>query len=113
MSESKFEEIYQLLESSINMLEQGVKLQHKAMLKLLTVLSDTNTRTNNLINYLAAPEQGEIYSVDDIAKILKVSRATVYKWVQSGKIPHTKPNGGKVIFYKHQLSEFFYQKQNE
>jgi len=106
-SNSRIEQIYRMLEKSHNMQQEALQLQFNALCSLLEFVSNTDRKATNVINTLAAPGNGETYTVDEIASILRVSVSTVYKWVQGNRIPHTKPNGGKVIFYKHQLTEFF------
>ena len=106
MDKEKYSEIYNLLEESKTQLLSGFSLHNKAILKLLEATAGTDTKTENLIETLIAPGYGDIYTTEELSKILKVAKSTIYKWIQQKKIPFTKPNSGKVIFHKHQISEF-------
>jgi len=112
MSGESYNKVFKLIERSFEMQIEALQLQQRAIVQLLQLTSNADTKTTNIINTLVSPENGDIYTVDELAKILKVSRATIYKWVQSGKIPHTKPNSGKVLFYKYQLTEFLQKQKN-
>ena len=106
MDKEKYSEIYKLLEESNNQFQSGFSLHNKAILKLLEATAGTDTKTENLIDTLVSPGYSEIYTTEELSKILKVAKSTIYKWIQQKKIPFTKPNSGKVIFYKYQITEF-------
>jgi len=99
-------EIYKLLEQSADYIQKGFNMQHEALAKLIDAQSRTDRSASAIINNLLAPDNGDIYDMDQLAEILKVSKSTLYKWVKDDKIPFTKPNSGKIFFYKHQITEF-------
>ena len=106
MDKEKYSEIYKLLEESNSQFHNGFSLQHKAIVKLLEATAGTDNKTEKLIDTLVSPGYGEVYNTEELSKILKVAKSTIYKWIQQKKIPFTKPNSGKVIFYKYQITEF-------
>lgn len=46
-----------------------------------------------------------IYTIDEVAKMLRVSYLTVYRWIQAGKLPAIKA-GKQYRITKSQLDKF-------
>jgi len=46
-----------------------------------------------------------IYTIDEVAKMLRVSYLTVYRWIQAGKLPAIKA-GKQYRITKNQLDKF-------
>ncbi len=53
----------------------------------------------------------QYYSIEEVAKMLKVAYLTVYRWVQSKKLPAVK--AGKQYRIKKEVIEKFIGKKNE
>jgi len=56
-------------------------------------------------------ETDEYYSIEEVAKRLKVAYLTVYRWVRSGKLPAVKA-GKQYRITKHELDQFIRQEQD-
>ncbi len=95
-----------MLEEAADLKSKSDQLLHKAMAMMLEQSTKTAGKADRIIDTLVSPKMGEIMSVEDVTKILNVSKATLYNWIRSGKIPHKKPANGRVFFYKHHLTEF-------
>jgi excisionase family DNA binding protein len=48
-------------------------------------------------------------TVDEAVAFTGLSRHYLYKLIHQKKIPHYKPNGGKVFFKKKELEEFIFR----
>ena len=42
----------------------------------------------------------EFYTIDEVAKMLKVTRATVYEWMRSGQLVYVQVGGRRRITQK-------------
>lgn len=45
------------------------------------------------------------FSCEEAATLLGVTKGTIYKWCQSGKLKSSKPNGGKVLIRREAINE--------
>ncbi len=59
--------------------------------------------------------QDEFYTVAEVAQLLKVSKRTIYTWIEFGllpaiKIAHNENSKGTIRISKSQLEEFLKQK---
>jgi len=104
----KSQEIFQKLDQAADLKSKADKLVFEAMAMLLDQSAENVRKTDNLINSLASPELGDIYNSARAARLLNISKNTLYKLVKAGRIPHIRPfsPGGKITFYKHQLTEY-------
>jgi excisionase family DNA binding protein len=48
-------------------------------------------------------------TVDDAAQFTGLKKSYIYKLCHHGKIPHYKPNGGKVFFKQEELESFIFR----
>lgn len=46
-----------------------------------------------------------LYNINDLSKLLKISTSTLYRWVHKKEIPYIKL-GGKVRFSDSELQQF-------
>lgn len=53
-----------------------------------------------------------LYDLEDITRVLKVSRRTVFTWLKQGLLPHSKV-GGKIWVSDEQLKLFLENHSNE
>lgn len=49
------------------------------------------------------PLMDEILDLEGAALLCKVKKKTIYSWVHQNVIPYSKPNGGKLIFFRSEL----------
>lgn len=52
----------------------------------------------------------ECYTVEDVSKIVKVSKATCYRWCEEDLIPNIKFTGGTVRIPKKEFDKFWEKK---
>lgn len=48
----------------------------------------------------------QFLTVAEAAQLLRVSTATVYRWVENGEIPHCRANKRKILFDEARLIEW-------
>jgi len=53
----------------------------------------------------------EILTVDDVAQLLQISRATVYRWSQANLIPHIKIGGKTIRFCRADVLDYIRSQQ--
>lgn len=99
-------QIFEALQRASDLRDEANKLIDKVMVALLQKTTNATIKTDNLISTLVAPEKGDIYNINDLSQILKMSKATIYNLCNQGKLPHHKPGKRKIIFYRHEISEF-------
>ncbi len=51
------------------------------------------------IEQLLRTQGVQVLNMDEAAKYLRVSKATLYRLTSSRKIVHHKPDGGKMVFF--------------
>lgn len=51
-------------------------------------------------------DNDKLMDVTEVANYLGLSKAQIYAWTSKNKIPHYKPGGNKVFFYKSEVDEF-------
>lgn len=49
-------------------------------------------------------EYGDIMETNEVCEMLRISRDTLYKWVEKKFIPHYKISGKKILFNRKNLS---------
>lgn len=57
-------------------------------------------------------EAGKVYGIPEVSKMFGCNRATIYKWINSGKLRYTQI-GGRRKFTREQLLEFLKEKTKE
>ena len=57
-------------------------------------------------------QQDQYYSIEEVAKTLKVAYLTVYRWVQAGKLKAYKA-GKQYRIERSDLNEFLKKRENE
>lgn len=105
-------QIFDALSRASQLRDEANKLLDQVMVALLQKSSDTGRKTDNLIGTLVAPEKGDIYTLPELANILKLSKSSIYKLCAEGKLPHHKPGGRKIIFYRHEVSQYLKSNSN-
>lgn len=54
----------------------------------------------------ATTTQQAIYTVQEVARIVRVKPATVYRWISNGEMPHMRCGPGTVRVTGAQLQEY-------
>jgi excisionase family DNA binding protein len=81
----------------------------------LESLADLYKRQEEIVELLNeiknSSDKENIYSLNDIEDILKVSRRTIATWTKNGILPHTKV-GNKIWVTEEQLNQFLDEHSN-
>lgn len=56
-------------------------------------------------------EYEDLMDTTDVCNLLKIKVDTLYKWVESGIIPHYRITGKKILFNRKKLSQWIVSKE--
>jgi excisionase family DNA binding protein len=65
---------------------------------------------DSLKKVLDKPIETEVYTVESLSKFLNISKSSVYKLAESGKIRYSKPSGKIIYFSKADVEEYLSKK---
>ncbi len=99
-------QIFQTIQKASELFAEACRLNNLALSAILEIASNAHSKSDNIIETLVSPEKGDIYDIDELAKVLKLSKASIYRLCNTGKLPFHKPGAGKLIFYRHEISLF-------
>lgn len=67
-------------------------------------ITQESIREGLLMGELALLEQKNLLRVEEAARILNVSRWTVYRWVETGRLSGTRLSAGSLRIFSHTVA---------
>jgi excisionase family DNA binding protein len=83
----------------------------KKVAELENKLNHLHNVTVNIADKLNKNEFYDVIDINEAAKLIKITKSTIYKLTMEKKIPHYKIGKGKLAFKKSELVDYFNTKR--
>ena len=69
-----------------------------------------NPKTEKKTDVIPLVEFGDLMTTDEVCKVFKIVKDTLYRWVENGTIPYYRINGKKILFNRKTISLWLNEK---